>query len=1276
MKNDDQLNLPIIDPKYNIISSTEQLRNLSPFQYTEAYVFVGMIDSAQISKRGNLVVNLINPASIDVEYISDKKNKGMFCFLSSDLQRMALKEIERKFEWKPVANTMTYFKSGKLIPTVITCTVHSSNSVHPPFLMCKSIDILSYRSYAQIAANCNIEEIRNIVTDSFINIKKLNDDPKNIFSIIGSRNANDNVDLFRKFDNSILEEYKQQLLAQKLLNERAAEEKRISDQEKEKERLLAEEKAKQEKLIAEEKQTSKDLNTSLKIFSNNEKSNHNPSQTLESNTNLKQKQVVPLNDNVPLSMMTSQINSGAIDVQNKDVKEEPSAAKDDEISKQIENPSAIENEETGDNNFFEMDIPQFSTQVEQEQSQPILNKPKPKFVPVDDVEFISDSDESDYDMMTGKRKETSKTPSIYEPALKRKKENEAENDKSLFIAETHKENNPTSDLPDHESSSSGFLDKEHKNFYRDSVMDDVDKTNDIQEKSNQPINKGKEIISNFFGTFEGKKGKKSNVANEVHQKIEGSLSRERKDPSESRNMQIFSMAEDMISQGVISATMESSPSNTRLLQKPEIIFSQPSNQETQTKMISKGIQTPLNFFTFNLLYNQAVSKARMGDDAMTNDTSSKRNEFEKGIASTETIKNKPKKDLKIVQKNDTNKTKVAVSTVKSTNNSKDELVNKKEKITKENISSSLSAVQETSVKNSEILNNKNQPMNKEPHVILKTVDDATLKKSPNDGLSPRKGDLKVQTVKTNQIVASNEAAKGALKKTNKAFSLRPIGFRSRINRLIKAAKETVKVNCIVVGMVPFDDSIDIHKYGRITLNVVEASDYKICSKVKRFEGMVFDLTVKNTVLLAEVFKASTAEQLYEKMRNMFFCGNKVKEYEFLITKDNDGSFTWIQKAFVHEDLDAGSESIYPVKRGELPLPTSVMFKSLNPSSIGTFSTNVLLVGIRCKKAIGGAKYRLLVTDFSGCPSIREVNVRAITVLGEMQLSNVYEVFIGNDVIAESLINELQQTYGEKLNDFNFQFAIDNMYFKDLCLSHLGIVLSLKYSTKFYANSLDIRYLTSILLKYENGFAGSLEAMKQLKMLYENYDTKISKNILKGSMKSIQICMPYSYQDSGYVLFADRYSKEKQESIKRLVNKTLDRIKHTDKLSIYDKVVEISSLKDLLNNVHKTKVIIQLTNYQLLGAKYMSNGCIEFEVGVKGEKGSFKMYILPQSNISKMFSKKENTESTYPLVYNEIMKLKFPTSPKSPIFLSSFEMAFGDDDCLAQYWVMIGFSSIW
>lgn len=62
--------------------------------------------------------------------------------------------------------------------------------------------------------------------------------------------------------------------------------------------------------------------------------------------------------------------------------------------------------------------------------------------------------------------------------------------------------------------------------------------------------------------------------------------------------------------------------------------------------------------------------------------------------------------------------------------------------------------------------------------------------------------------------------------------------------------------------------------------------------------------------------------------------------------------------------------------------------------------------------------------------------------------------------------------------------------------------------------------------------------------------------------------------------------------------TLDRIKHTDKLSIYDKVLEVNSLKGVLLNVTKTNVIIQLTNYQLLGAKYMSNGCIEFEVGVK------------------------------------------------------------------------------
>lgn len=1356
-------NLPYIDPKYHIISSTEQLQNLSPFQYTESYVFVGMIDSAQISKRGNLVVNLINPATVDVDYITDKKNKGMFCFLSSDLQSSALRDIERKFEWKPVANTMTYFKSGKLIPIVITCTVHSSNSVHPPFLMCKSISILSYRGYAQIAANCNVQGLREIVTDSLINIKKLYDDPKNIFIIKDSKNVYDNVDLFRNFDLTILEDYRRELIAQNLLNERAAEEKRIMEEqlkekemekkrlveekareeiflaeEKEKqekllaeekankERLLAEEMAKQEKLLAEEKakkekllleekakkakllaeekakqerllaeekakqekhqseqkHASRDLNSSLKNTLSNISSAKDTSESADSKGNLEQKKAVSFQDNVPLSMMASQISSAVFTVetkndQSKDAKKEVAVTTDDKISKQIEETRPNKNNEIGDDNFFEMDIPQFSTQAEPEISQPTLNKPKPKFVPVEDVEFISESDESDYDMMTGKRKETSKTPSLYEPALKRKKENGIEDKKPLFISEAHKENIRASEkIEEHESSSSGFLEDDDKNFYGDSVMADLDKSNDVQEKRSQPINRGKEIISNFFGNLEGK-GKRNEERNEVNKKILSSLTREGQNPSGPRNMQIFSMAEDMSSQGVISATLESPPRNTRLFEKPEIIFSQPSNQQTPTKMISKGTQTPMNFFTFNLLYSQAVSSAKMGHDAMNNDISSTKKEVGKVVDPHKIDKEILKTEPKAVPAIEKIKPKKVASIAKTTINSGDIPVNKNDTTAKENVPSLPTKLQETAVK-TVVSAKDNSPIKKtKMNVVLKSVQEKTLKKKTKNDVSSKKDDVQVQNVNSKQtgkvpLETSNEPEK----KIQEVFTLKPNGFRSRINRLVKAPKQAVKVNCIVVGMVPFDDSIGIHKYGRITLNVIEASDYKICSKVMRYEGMIIDLTVKNTAVLADVFKVKTGEQLYEKMRNMFFCGNERKEYEFMITKDNDGGFTWIQKAFTHEDLNADSEGVYPVKRGELSLPTSVMFKDLGPSSIGTFSTNVLLVGIRCKKALGGAKYRLLVTDFTNCPSIREANVRNITALGEMQLFNVHEVFIGNDVIGESLINELQQTYGEKLNDFNFQFAIDNMYFKDLCLSHLGIVLSLKYSTKFYSNSLDIRYLTSFLLKYENGFSGSLEAMKQLRELYENYDTKISRNLLKGSIKSIQICMPYSYQDNGYVLFADKYSKEKQESLKELVTNTLDRIKHTDKLSIYDKVLEVNSLKGVLLNVTKTNVIIQLTNYQLLGAKYMSNGCIEFEVGVKGENGSFKMYILPQSNISKMFSKKENTESTHPLVYNEIMKLKFPTSPKSPIFLSSFRMPFGDDDCLAQYWVMIGFSSIW
>lgn len=1332
-------NLPNIDPKYHVISSAEQLQNLSPFQYTESYVFVGMIDSAQISKRGNLVINLINPASVDGDYMTNKKNRGMFCFLSSDLQSRALKDIEKKFEWKPVANSMTYFKSGKLIPIVITCTVHSSNSVHPPFLMCKSISILSYRNYVQIAANCNVKDLRELVTDSLLNIKKLNDDPKNIFNIKDSRNVYDNVDLFRNFDQSILEDYRRELIAQNLLNDRVAEEKRIlEEQKKEKEekllaeekakkenvlteekanqeiimaeeiakqeKLSAEEKAKQEKILAEEKvkkdhflheekgrqqefqveqmDASKDLTTSLKNTPNNGSFAKATSESVDNKGSLVQKKADSFQDNVPLSMMASQNISGILSAETKnnhlkDAEKEISATKDAEIGKDIEETRLINNEEMGDDNFFEMDIPQFSTQAEKEREQPALNKPKPKYVPVEDVEFISESDESDYDMMTGKRKETSKTPSMYEPAVKRQKENEFDDNKPLFISEAHKQNNQTSEqLEEHKSSSSGFLEDDDKNFYRDSVMADLDKPNEVPEKSSQPINKGKEILSNFFGNLEGK-GKRNVKRDEVGKKIQSSLTRELQNSSGSRNMPIFSMAEDMSSQGVISATLESPPRNTRMSEKPEIIFSQPSNQQTPTKMISKGTQTPMNFFTFNILYSQAVSSAKIGHDAMSNDISSTKKDAEK-ITDTPNVNKVTSQSVhKAMPKIEKNKPSKVVSITETKIDPGAVIVNKIETTTKENVPSVSSGLQETDVKNFGNNNNNNPIKKTKLDSVFQNVQEKLSKKKQKKDISTRKIDVKVQNVnskKTNK--APLEISRDVEKVAQEVFTLKPNGFRSKINRLIKAPKEALKVNCIVVGMVPFDDSIDIHKYGRITLNVIEASDYKICSKVKRYEGMVFDLTIKNTALLADVFKVNTGEQLFEKMRNMFFCGKQRKEYEFMITKDNDDGFTWIQKAFTHEDLNTDSEGVYPVKRGEQSLPTSVMFKDLGPSSIGTFSTNVLLVGIRSKKALGGPKYRLLVTDFTSCSSIREANVRNITTLGEVQLANVHEVFIGNDVIGESLIKELQKTYGEKLNDFNFQFAIDNMYFKDLCLSHLGIVLSLKYSTKFYSNSLDIRYLTSFLLRYENGFSGSLEAMNQLRELYENYDTKISRNLLKTFINSIQICMPYSYQDNDYVLFADKYSKEKQEFIKGLVANTMDKIKHTDKLSIYDKVIEVSSLKGVLSNINKTNVIIQLTNYQLLGANYMSNGCIEFEVGVKGENGSFKMYILPQSNISKMFSKRENTESTHPLVYNEIMKLKFPTSPKSPIFLSSFIMDFGNDGCSAQYWVMIGFSSIW
>ena len=244
---------PEIDQTYNVIGSLDELKALSPFQYTEKSVFVGMVDSGQISKRGNLVINLINPSIIDGEYITNKKKRGLFGFLGAEAQGKSLKAFEDKFTWKPVGNTVTYFKLGMLVPALVTCTVQSSNSVHPPFLMCESVDILTYKQYLDLAANCNISQIREIVTKSVEVIKKLNDDPNIPFKIVDSKNGRDDANLIRNFKPQDLEAMREDYLAMKILAEREKQAKK-EEQEKKEEEVKKKEHEKneaQEKLLAE-----------------------------------------------------------------------------------------------------------------------------------------------------------------------------------------------------------------------------------------------------------------------------------------------------------------------------------------------------------------------------------------------------------------------------------------------------------------------------------------------------------------------------------------------------------------------------------------------------------------------------------------------------------------------------------------------------------------------------------------------------------------------------------------------------------------------------------------------------------------------------------------------------------------------------------------------------------------------------------------------------------------------------------------------------------------
>lgn len=1377
--------LPNIDPNLHLISSEEELRNLSTSQYSQKFVFVGMIDSAHISKRGNLVVNLINPALTDAAYFTNKKNKAILAFLSSELQTTALAAIKEKFEWKLAGNTATYFKLGKLLPTLITCTVQASNSVYPPFLMCESITILTYKEYLNLAANCNISEIREIVTEAVQQLRKLHDDLKVPFSIIGKDSGDDNANLIKNFELSLLDTMREQYTSQQLLSETVAKNAELSEETASQEsEILSEEELdienlklilvnrdSQPKVVAlnpvidqkvgfskdvlqqeEQKGKKEEFYTKneqqkekkKEFITENEQQKEN-NDDIKTNTEPKNQGAAPIgNDELSRQVVCLPNSQSLIEEEGKNNTGEESeilavAINDQKASQNVATSSVKYDADNADAQYFEMDIPQFNTQAQYEKSPSMINKSKPQLVHEKDGKLASQSNKSGNDVITGKRKEIRETLSSLEPALKKTKQTvsiDNEEAKNVATSESFDNQNQQKHQENgNESSLSVFSNHVDNDFYSENNMVDDHENNDEEANINEQskVNTGKNVLDLFFENVPvnpSENNIKGNTEISTNSKIreEELKISEPKDnlpSSEPENIQNDSVVEDNEnSQPETFKSTEITPPLNNAVEQQEIIFSQPTTQTPPVTMISKGTQTPMNFFAFNILYNQAVFQAAGGQITsfgnrtsltsaeLPSNTTSKtidkpnlkapikrgrkpKNTEQKDKQNKETVDGK---DVKNKSKNlkqppfevsneatetSSSKTKSVTSELEANNSHKQpEALNtatipdksdmKQNKAIKEK---KTSAVKEVKQKSSATVAKSKS--------ALKNVDVATsLPSQPTGEVAAAATNVELAVTKTVSPAKKKvERSKGTKKAPVIPYVLKLNGYASKINRLIKNAKDVEKIKCVVVGIVPFESNLDLNRYANLTLNVVELSDYNLGLKANNFDGVVIDLNVKNTVLLAQLFKAKTGEHLYDNMVKMFFCNTEKKEIEFTIKKESDGSFTWVHKQFKNENIDAeildsNYQKMHPVKKGDIPLSSTKQFSDLDISSIGTFSTNVLLVGIRCKKGLASSKYRLLVTDFTECQYLRDVNLRDVTSLGGQALHHVYEVFVGNDIIAESLISELQNTYGKELNDFNFQFAADTMYFNDLMLSQIGVILSLKYSTKFYSNMLDIRYLTSTLLKYQSGFEGPLESMEQLKKLYENYDATVPKSLLNVWGRYIETCIPYSHNGKEYVLFAEKYNKEKEEAIKRQVELTLNNIQKADKLSTYEKVLETSSLKDLLENKENTNIIFQLSNYQLLKAKYMSNGCVEFKVGVKNETGFIKMYILPETYIYKMFPQRENPKPNYPVIYSEVSKLKFPTSPKNPIFLCSYKMDFRNDGCTAYYWVVTGFSTMW
>ena len=1259
---------------------------------TNSINFIGLIKNIIIYKNNNVFVRVFSPA-----YINDPKeisNKQITVFLNTNIIEKFFNDIENVYEIsKEQTSEQEIFGINKLIFVKIIAKLRITKKMN--FLAGSTFDILSAQQFLDISTTNNDGDVdtstKDLISNSVINLCSWNLASQISFNFDYLQNTVSEIELLKNFA------------------------KKSEDK-------------KNYKYIAGLRDDS-DTDDSIDINGADDTDDElpEPKEKVESitkktvlpllNTELKQKEAPPMIQLSPPSSSQEDNFSPSPSPNKHDLinseHEKVSIYIDDE--KKVENDNYGGGDDDDAQNFFNLNLSQLNKETDSVTNKDTLKSvSEKKILPNVDLGF-DDSDESDFDMVTGKRKKRDLDKAEKEnvaPKLKRNKISSSSEESLQFydaqeIAQNEEDEEETEE-EEEEEEEKNIDEYRHKQFIQTQRSGSLifnSQYRDIESDSTNKSNfSSKQALSQFFDEVNCDEKLPKDISNE-----------------DEKNSQVSSIKETPI---VITSEQKDQNNISRVTQPGGLIIRSQSQNEshatpTQEKpvIVHAGVQTNINYMAMELIWKRTHALLAEPSPSSTFSNSLNSPSLQYNLNSVTPISTKTrltKKIQHIPNLQMDKKTGTIQGALLSDPGREKQRLNKIDSVLEvdeddvEEMMEDGMAIGSSPAKPRTVSNGNGEEENDDEEeegddydediennaMIVETTNAGDVskkdKKSPiskkqplpaisqpelsSDSDDEEEKEIDLNAFKKKKIQSSSEITK----KTTKEETSIVTQNDSKIHRLVKGVGNIAPISCNVLGILPLTTSIPRSIYGNFVLQVVESADYIRCLANKQdIKKFIVNIHVRNTESLAkrlgmdENSGDEDDDSLLKKIYKLFAIGLE-KNVIINIRRQKDNDLHWFYK----KTFDSSMSDCLETKnqQADINLTKTCTIGDLNFNELGKHDIYVFLVALRIKKEGTGA--RLLVTDFLDFSSSDIIFAPPATTLNGHELTTVKEVFVKNVYMFRKIIAEVNSIYGLNINTDLSNGGIDTRFFTDYPLLDLGVVVRLSGWTKEFRGMIDLNMNRLTFLQRNKTIDGPSKEMQKLNSLYKRYDSNTDQSFLEKNFNNLVKFLPYKKNDKTGEIVLEEHVDDKNVLLENY-DYALKQIKNLEyeELSVEeDDVFEVETLGDLNDKINDAFTIYEINNVEIINIKYYSEKCLELILQKNGETSN--IYLLHEKNVRAMFLQHRKIRNSRNAVYNTLKKMSYPLALDSPIFVISRIVQFKQNGFKSNLWEMIGFDEIW